>query len=51
MIVFILYTMYITKSFFLYLTSLVLLNALTEEHLALFQFFKLRRCMGYASAL
>ena len=50
-IVYFIYNIYDAFYYFIYMTSLVLLNALADVHFALFQFLKLRRSMGYACIL
>ena len=45
------YNIYDIFCYFLYMTSLVLLDALANVHFAPFEFLQLRRCMGYACTL
>ena len=50
-IVYFIYNIYDVFCYFLYMTSLVLLDALANVHFDPFQFLQLRRCMGYACTL
>ena len=50
-IVYFIYNIYDAFYYFLYMTSLVLLDALADVHFALFQFLKLKRYMEYACTL
>ena len=50
-IVYFIYNIYDKFYYFIYMTSLVLMDVLADVHFALFQFLKLRRSMGYACTL